>query len=302
MAAEAHAERSTQYRYRFGTAEFDEVRAELRVDGQVVETQRRPLEVLAVLLSHAGEVVTREELQETVWHGRITVDNVIDTALTKLRGALGEHNASLILTQPRVGFRLVGPVERVAVGRHFSSELALEPGLPVPRRENFMLERRLGLSPRHEVWLARHAKTQERRVYKFSADGDGLVALKREATLSRVLRENLGNRDDFVRILDWNFGEPPFFLESEYGGESLLGWAAEHLVDASLGERLALCSQAAEAVAAAHGVGVLHKDLKPANLLISQEPNGLRVRITDFGSARLLEPERLAALASRSSG
>ena len=296
MASESHAERSAQYRYRFGTAEFDEVRVELRVDGQVVEIQRRPLEVLAVLLRHAGEVVTREELQEAVWNGRITVDNVIDTALTKLRGALGEHNADLIRTQPRVGFRLVGPVERVAVGRHFSSELALEAGLPVPRRENFVLERRLGFSPRHEVWLARHAKTQERRVYKFSTDGDGLAALKREATLSRVLRENLGEREDFVRILDWNFGEPPFFLECEYGGESLVGWAAEHLGSASLEERLVLCSQAAEAVATAHGVGVLHKDLKPANLLISQGPNGLRVRITDFGSARLLEPDRLAAL------
>lgn len=63
------------------------------MDGQVVGTQRRPVEVLAVPLRDAGEVVRREERQEAAWDSRITVDNVIHTVLTKLRGALGEHNA-----------------------------------------------------------------------------------------------------------------------------------------------------------------------------------------------------------------
>jgi non-specific serine/threonine protein kinase len=296
VGSDAPATRYAQYRYRFGTAEFDEVSSELRVDGETVELQRRPLEVLAVLLRHAGEVVTREELREAVWDNRITVDNVLDTALTKLRHVLGERNAALIHTQPRVGFRLIGPVEKVMVGRRFCGELTLAAGQPIAQRENFILRRRLGTSPNHQVWLARHVKTQQRRVYKFSAGGEGLAALKRETALGRVLRESLGERDDFVRILDWNFKEPPFFLECEYGGENLVEWAAEHLGSASLGERLALLAQAADTVAAAHSVGVLHKDLKPANLLISAQPGGVRVRVTDFGSGRLLEPDRLAAL------
>lgn len=133
-------------------------------------------------------------------------------------------------------------------------------------------------------------------MYKFGAGGEGLAALKREATLSRVLRENLGEREDLVRLLDWNFKEPPFFLECEYGGENLVEWAAEHLGSASLAERLALLAQVADTVAAAHSVGVLHKDLKPANLLICERPGGVRVQVTDFGSGRLLEPDRLVAL------
>lgn len=296
MGSELPPAYSAQYRYRFGSAEFDEVRFELRVDGEAVEIQRRPLEVLAALLRHAGEVVTREELRETVWDNRITVDNVLDTALTKLRQVLGERNAALIHTQPRVGFRLIGPVEKVVVGRRFCGELTLAAGQPIAHRENFVLQRRLGLSPRHQVWLARHTKTQELRVYKFSAGGEGLAALKREATLSRVLRESLGEREDFVRILDWNFKEPPFFLECEYGGENLAEWAVDHLGSTSLSERLALLARAADTVAAAHSVGVLHKDLKPANLLISDRTGGLRVQVADFGSGRLLEPDRLAAL------
>lgn len=296
MGSEPRPTSDAQYRYRFGTAEFDEVRVELRVDGQAVETQRRPLEVLAVLLRHAGEVVTREELREAVWDNRVTVDNVLDTALTKLRHVLGERNAALIHTQPRVGFRLIGPVERMVVGRRFSGELELAGGQSIPHRENFVLLRRVGSSPLHQVWLARHAKTQERRVYKFSADGEGLAALKREVTLGRVLRDTLGARDDFVRILDWNFKQPPFFVECEYGGENLAEWGAEHLGSTSLRERLSLLAQVADTVAAAHSVGVLHKDLKPTNLLISNGPDEVRVKVTDFGSGRLLEPDRLAAL------
>jgi non-specific serine/threonine protein kinase len=61
-------------------------------------------------------------------------------------------------------------------------------------------------------------------------------------------------------------------------------------------QRLALCIQIADAVAAAHSVGVLHKDLKPSNLLISAGASGPQVRIADFGSARLLDPSRLADL------
>lgn len=285
------------FRYRFGTAEFDEARFELKVGGERINVQRRPLEVLALLLRRAGEVVTREELQKEVWDNRPTVDNVIDTALTKLRGALSEENAARLITQPRVGYRLTGPIEKLAVGRHFASGLALEEGTAVARRENFLLVSRLGQSPHHAVWLARHAKTSERRVYKFSADGEGLAALKREATLARVLRESLGERTDFVRVLDWNFDAQPYFLECEFAGVNLLEWSAQHLPNCTLGERLDLFLQVAEAVAAAHGIGVLHKDLKPANLLVSERADGgWQVRVTDFGSARLLEPERLQRL------
>lgn len=296
MGPDPRAEGATQYRYRFGTAEFDEARFELRVDGQVADIQHRPLQLLAALLRCAGEVVTREELREAVWDGRDTVENVIDTAVSKVRRALGEGNAERLQTEPRIGFRLTGPVERIAVGRQFVSCLSLQAGQPVPRRENFTLVLQLGVSPHHEVWLARHAKTGEARVYKFSADGEGLGALKREATLSRVLRSTLGERKDIVRIVDWNFDSSPFYLECDYAGENLLEWARTHLEDTSLEQRLALCVQTAEAVAAAHSVGVLHKDLKPSNLLIAQDPEGPRVCVADFGSGQLLEPNLLTHL------
>src|SRR3546814_17448480 len=97
----------------------------------------------------------------------------------------------------------------------------------VPGREHFSLGRQLGPAHAGEVWLARHDKTGEPRVYKFSVDGEHLAALKREATLYRVLHDTLGERDDIIRVLDWNFDQLPFYLECEYGGCNLADWATQ---------------------------------------------------------------------------
>ena len=287
------------YRYRFGGAEFDEVRFELTVGGLPVDLEQKPLQVLGVLLRHVGEVVTKEELFERVWHGRPTVDNVLPNAVAKLRKGLGESAAERLVTLPRVGYRLNGPVERTAVGRRVLSRLELEAAQTVPLRPHYALERQINPPGASEVWLARHVKTREARVFKFAGDGERLAMLKREATLYRVLVETLGERDDLVRIIDWNFEAPPFFLECEYGGENLQEWARGgegRLAALDRGARLELFLRIAEAVAAAHGAGVLHKDLKPSNVLVAPKGDGWQVRLTDFGSGRLLNPERLGAL------
>lgn len=284
------------FRYRFGSAEFDEARFELRVSGLPVDVQRKPLEVLCVLLAHAGEVVTRDELLDTVWQGRPTVDNVVANAIAKLRSALGPDGAERIVTQPRVGYRFTGPLERMAVGRSLSSQLSLAAGMSVPERPNFILESQLSGAGESEVWTARHRKTRERRVYKFSVGGERLAALKREATLYRVLRESLGERPDVARVIDWNFETPPFFLECEHAGTNLAEWSrgGSGFATMPLAGRLSLFLRIADAVAAAHGVGVLHKDLKPTNVLVAPAPDGgWQPCLSDFGSGRLLESARL---------
>ena len=287
------------YRYRFGGAVFDESRFELEVAGTVVELELKPLQVLGQLLAHAGEVVSREELLEEIWADRVTVEHVLTNAVAKLRKALGATDGERILTVPRIGYRLTGPVEKVAVGARLASRLDLKIGEPVVGREHFVLEQQLSASAGAEVWIARHGKTAERRVYKFTDDGERLRTLKREVTLYRVLREGLGERDDLIRILDWNFETPPYYLECEYGGLDLIEWAgtSDALARLSREERLALFLQFAEAVAAAHSVGVLHKDLKPTNILVASRADGiLQARVADFGSGRLLDPQRLEEL------
>jgi DNA-binding winged helix-turn-helix (wHTH) protein len=292
----------SRFLYRFGTAEFDEARFELRVGGLPVDVEHRALEVLACLLNHAGEVVTKDELLREVWAGRVTVDKVLTNAVAKLRRALGEANAEHVATQARLGYRLQGDVTRTAVGRQPSIALSLQPGQPVPGRAGFVLRQALGgAAPGSsegmaEVWLAEHPKTHETRVYKFTTEGGRLRSLKREVTLLRVLQEGGADPSTFVELLDWNFETVPYFIECRYGGESLASWATRHLAPLDGPARVALFVQIAQAVATAHALGVLHKDLKPANVLVSGDAFAPHVRLTDFGSARLLDPDRLDEL------
>ncbi len=285
------------YCWRFGPVEFDEARRQLRIAGLDVDIEQKPLDVLSLLLRHAGEVVTKDELFDRIWAGRITVDHVLATAVSKLRKELEAAGVNRIATVPRVGYRFDGPVERLAVGRSRASALALAIGQPVPERPHFVLERQLGHTLGSEVWLARQPRSRDARVFKFALDGESLATIKREATLLRVLHHALGEREDMTRALDWNFESPPFFLECAYGGQSLPEWAGEgRLQGLSREERIAVFAEIVEAVAAAHGVGVLHKDLKPSNVLISPRAGGWQPRLTDFGNSRLLHPEQLAAL------
>jgi non-specific serine/threonine protein kinase len=284
--------------YRFGAAQFDEARLELTVGGRIADLEKKPLHLLAELLRHVNEVVTRNELFDLIWGGRRTIDHVLTNAVAKLRKALGPEEVRII-TVPRVGYRFVGPVERIAVGRRFNSQFEFKSGSLVPGREHFVLESQLSASPRGEVWLARHSKTKELRVFKFGTEGERLTALKREATLYRVIRESLGERDDIAKIIDWNFETPPFYLESEFGGDTLSQWTRTRadLHGYTQLQRINLFLMIAQAVEAAHSVGVLHKDLKPDNILISKHNDGTwQIRVADFGSGRLLQPGRLAEL------
>jgi len=156
--------------WRFGNAQFDQAAMRLKVGGKPRKLELKPAQVLELLLCHAGEVVTREELMDTVWEGRVVVENVLSTAIGKLREALADVDAVDIETVPRAGYRLVGSIERNVSRQRASSDLELATGQPVPGREDFKLSRRLGESAGGEVWLARRTDGGK-RVFKFAADG-----------------------------------------------------------------------------------------------------------------------------------
>jgi eukaryotic-like serine/threonine-protein kinase len=286
--------------WRFAEAVLDERSLELRVRGQPVEVERKPLQVMLCLLRHAGEVVTKDEIVEAVWPGRIVTDSSLTRCVTLVRQALGDGDQNIIRTVHGYGYRLVAPV---AVDTPAAAlpppRFDFRPGDHPPMRPLWDLSARLGAGGHGEVWLAHHSRTREPRVYKFALDGSALASLKREITLSRLLRETLPERDDFVRVLDWNLDQPPCYIECEHtAGGSLLAWAEAGggLAAIPLAARLEVLAKVADALGAAHSVGVLHKDLKPANVLVVADADPPRVRLGDFGSGAVIDPERLEAL------
>lgn len=286
-------------RWTFAAAVLDERALTLRVHGEAVELERKPLEVLLHLLHHAGEVVTKDELLASVWPGRVLSDSALTSCMHKLREALRDDAQEIIRTQHGYGYRLVAPVKVEVSAAPAAARFDFKPGDRPPLRPQWSLQRRLGAGSHGEAWLARHDKTREARVFKFAADSESLSSLKREITLSRLLHDALGGRADMVRVLDWNLEEAPYFVESAYSADgSLVDWAAAQggLQQVPLATRVDLAAQVAEALAAAHSVGVLHKDLKPSNVLIDAADGPPRVRLSDFGSGGVLDVDRLEAL------
>ncbi len=279
--------------WRFAQFEFDESSRVLRRGGDAIDLESKPIEVLLQLLLRAGEVVSKEELLESAWPGVTVVEGSLATAVSKLRKALGDDEQTVIVTVPRVGYRLGVPAQCSRVAAPASPELGFEAGQTPPGREDWRFARKLDESASSEVWLAQQEGSGELRVFKFAGDGVRLRGLKREVTLARLLREALGERADFVRVFAWNFEAAPFWLESEFGGADLAQWAedSDGLGAIAWERRLAVFLDAARAVAAAHRVGILHKDLKPRNILVSA---GGQVKVADFGSGALAAPERLS--------
>jgi len=290
--------------YRFADCRLDGRSLELTVNGELARLEPKPMELLLFLLRHPGEVVTRDELQDGVWPGRILSDSVLTKTVARLRLALADEAQAIIRTVHGYGYRLIAPVsldwERGAMPA--APQLDLKPGSVPPLRPHWRLETLLGRGGLGEVWLGRHAGTGERRVFKFALDAAGLTALKREITLHRLLRNTYGERPDFIPLLDWNVDEPPCFIEAEYAeGGSLVDWLASRggVAQLPLEERLELVAQAADALAAAHAAGVLHKDLKPSNLLVrfvDGDPARPQLALGDLGSGRLMDLARLDAL------
>src|SRR5271156_6085585 len=100
-------------RVTFGLFEADLLSGELWKAGNRIKIQSQPFKVLSILLEHAGEIVSREELQLRLW-GKDTIvdfDHSLGTAINKIREALGDsaENPRFVETLARRGYRFIAP-------------------------------------------------------------------------------------------------------------------------------------------------------------------------------------------------
>ncbi len=97
---------------RFGVFEADLTAGELRRNGARVKLQEQPFQVLAALLEKPGDIVTKEELQRSIWNGDTFVDfdRSLATDISKIRHALGDSatRPRFIETVPKKGYRFIG--------------------------------------------------------------------------------------------------------------------------------------------------------------------------------------------------
>jgi TolB-like protein/Flp pilus assembly protein TadD len=102
--------------FRFADFELDVAAYQLRRRGETVHLERRPMDLLILLVERRNELVSRAEIVDRLWGDvNVDVDMGVNTAIRKVRQALQDRSdtAFLIETVPSKGYRFVGAVQTV---------------------------------------------------------------------------------------------------------------------------------------------------------------------------------------------
>lgn len=150
---------SSRKLYRFGVFEADEQSGELRKQGRRLALQGQPLQVLLMLLSRAGELVTRAELQQRIWTEGTFVDfeHGINSAINKIRDTLDDSaaNPRFIETLAKRGYRFIASVQ-IQNGSEPERPQPASSGEPDAREVSPVLIARRLLTSADEVPRVRH--------------------------------------------------------------------------------------------------------------------------------------------------
>jgi CheY-like chemotaxis protein len=153
------------------------------------------------------------------------------------------------------------------------------------RIRGYRCVRRLAVGGSSSVFLAENTKTGERRVLKIFRQVPDVV--EGSTTFDRFLREYelVAHLDhpNIVRIFDIGVADDHLFLAMEYFAGGDLRSRMQRPMPWQ--DALGYLRQMAEALGALHAVGVLHRDVKPGNLLLRDDCS---VAFIDFGLARQL--------------
>ena len=171
-------------------------------------------------------------------------------------------------------------------------------------RDTYEVERFLGEGAFAEVYRVKHCflGRQAMKVFKqIGMDQTGIMKTMEEAILlSRIGHPNI------VRVFDANVFEAQkgvcgyFTMENVSGGSLDKFWRSYGTQLIPIETTIDLIRQVCRGLAVAHGSKppVIHRDIKPQNILIGYENDGLRARLSDFGLAKSVNPLTLLASAA----
>jgi serine/threonine protein kinase len=258
--------------FRFGVFEVDLTSRELRKRGVRRHLPDQSFDILAMLVERPGEVITRDEIRDRLWPNGTVVEfeHSVSSVVQRLRDCLGESATAprFIETLLRRGYRFMAPVE-TGVSAHSSPRFRILGELGkggmgiVYKDEDLILGRTVALKFLPED-LARHPPSVKR--------------FRREARTVASL-----NHPGICVLYGIEEHEGRLCLVMEH----LEGQPLSRLIEGSpltLQRALRIAAQASEALAAARSAGIVHRDITPANILVSGSG---QVKILDFGLAEV---------------
>jgi serine/threonine-protein kinase len=171
-------------------------------------------------------------------------------------------------------------------------------------RDTYEVERFIGEGAFAEVYRVKHRFLGRQAMKVFKAAGMTLAdiedALGEAIMLSRIGHPNI------VRVFDANIAHTPkglfgyFTMENIPGGSLDKFWQSHGTEFVPIDTSVDLIKQVCRGLSVAHREQppIVHRDIKPQNILVGYETDGLRARVSDFGLAKRVNPLTLLATAA----
>ncbi len=256
---------------RFGAFELDLEKRELRKRGIRLRLPDQSFEILAMLVARPGELVGREEICQRLWPNGTIVEfeHSVNSAVKRLRDVLGDAGSTprFIETVPRRGYRFRERVETI--------------GPPPGDTPRFRILGETGRGAMGVVYRAEDVRLGRTVALKFlpedaANDPAALERFGREARIAASL-----NHPSICTLHGIEEHEGRSCLVMEF----LEGTPLDRLIAAGplrLDRAIDIADQVCAALSAAHARGILHRDIKPGNLFVTQDGPA---KVMDFGIA-----------------
>ena len=193
------------------------------------------------------------------------------------------------LSELREVLRTLKPLETPAIEVHLGE---LEPERPGELRPGdvlgrYRIEAMIGEGGMGHVFAARHLSIDRKVAIKVLRPELSRVDSQVQRFVAEAQAVNMVKHPNIIAIEDLvREGDRVYFVMELLSGKSLKELARNSPIE--LTRVVRLMRQAAEALAAAHGVGVIHRDIKPDNLVVERDDAGLdQLKVLDFGVARI---------------
>ena len=171
-------------------------------------------------------------------------------------------------------------------------------------RDTYEVERFLGEGAFAEVYRVKHRFLGRQAMKVFKAAGMTLEDIE-DALGEAIMLSQIGH-PNIVRVFDANTVETPrglfgyFTMENVAGGSLDKFWQSFGTEFVPVETTIEIMKQVCRGLSLAHRESppVIHRDIKPQNILVGYETDGLRARVSDFGLAKRVNPLTLLATAA----